>query len=671
MSLIKANAVQIGQSPTATQNFTLAVPSSPDGTIKLARGNSGATTQDVLSVDASGNINGLVKTTGSTTARSLANRFADVVNVKDFGAIGDGVADDTAAIQAAVNFGRTVIVPYGDYKLTNTIILSSGYSSIIGNGRMPFFKINPLIGPAFKINAVGSTLNEFSRIENIAIYADGLPTFSATPNSTNCGLAIDGSTATVAAAVQRAAVKNCRILGFSCGINASSTVNTLLERIFIEQHTDWSGQPGFNSSNLYIGVNLNGTPFVPGGISPQASIELVNVLVNGNLAPTSVTSQCFRITGQDPRDIFFDRCESFGGNYGYYIYPSSIQYTIDVHIRRPIIDSAKDYGVFIRNWGGSGSLTIDGGYTVKSSDTVGSAIYIQDSVGVVITGGFQIYGLSLNTDNDNGIAAIGSNSIIISNTVIQNCKYGISLDNCDFCSIIGNAIVASPDSFEPAPVLEKGVRLYNGSTSNSVIGNIVRGASNVYKYTFGITAEDSSTRNNISSNFIDEATVTTLYNIVTSNLIQYTDTSYRSSIQSNGVSITSISSQQIYQGNSLTYPHQFKDGAGGNLVGLNNAGAWIVNSDKSLKQDINDLTYGLDEIKLINPKSYKFISEFAINKENCPTRIGLIAQDIEQIIPELVSKNENNYGLDYNGLIPVLINSIKELATKVSKLESK
>ncbi len=37
MSLIKANAVQVGQSPTATQNFTLAVPSSPDGTIKLTR----------------------------------------------------------------------------------------------------------------------------------------------------------------------------------------------------------------------------------------------------------------------------------------------------------------------------------------------------------------------------------------------------------------------------------------------------------------------------------------------------------------------------------------------------------------------------------------------------------------------------------------------------------
>jgi hypothetical protein len=115
MSLIKANAVQVGQSNTATQNFTLAVPSSPDGTIKLARGNAGATTQDVLSVDASGNINGLVKSTGSTTARSLENRFADIYNVKDFGAIGDGIADDKNAFVLAKNTGKAIYVPSGTY----------------------------------------------------------------------------------------------------------------------------------------------------------------------------------------------------------------------------------------------------------------------------------------------------------------------------------------------------------------------------------------------------------------------------------------------------------------------------------------------------------------------------------------------------------------------------
>lgn len=75
-----------------------------------------------------------VTATGSTTARSLANRFADVVNVKDFGAVGNGIADDTTAINAATATGSMVYFPAGTYIFSNT----SGLTSIhwYGDGPM-------------------------------------------------------------------------------------------------------------------------------------------------------------------------------------------------------------------------------------------------------------------------------------------------------------------------------------------------------------------------------------------------------------------------------------------------------------------------------------------------------------------------------------------------------
>lgn len=55
MSLVKSNMHQLGQSATATQNFTLDA-SAANGTMKLSRGNAGATTQDILTISALGEV---------------------------------------------------------------------------------------------------------------------------------------------------------------------------------------------------------------------------------------------------------------------------------------------------------------------------------------------------------------------------------------------------------------------------------------------------------------------------------------------------------------------------------------------------------------------------------------------------------------------------------------
>lgn len=65
--------------------------------------------------------------------------FFGYLNVMDYGAVGDGIADDTAAIQAAINAGKassvTVYMPTGIYKVTATLDLSgSGEVRLVGDG---------------------------------------------------------------------------------------------------------------------------------------------------------------------------------------------------------------------------------------------------------------------------------------------------------------------------------------------------------------------------------------------------------------------------------------------------------------------------------------------------------------------------------------------------------
>ena len=87
----------------------------------------------------------------------------DYVNVKDFGAVGDGVVDDTTAIQAAVDEGGTVFLPKGIYKITSTIdITNPGCLTILGEGSTPQ-------------TALGQNIMDYT-FKGTAIYLDGAAT---------------------------------------------------------------------------------------------------------------------------------------------------------------------------------------------------------------------------------------------------------------------------------------------------------------------------------------------------------------------------------------------------------------------------------------------------------------------------------------------------------------
>jgi hypothetical protein len=87
-------------------------------------------------------------------------------------------------------------------------------------------------------------------------------------------------------------------------------------------------------------------------------------------------------------------------------------------------------------------------------------------------------------------------------------------------------------------------------------------------------------------------------------------------------------------------------------------------SDIALKENIQPLSNILDKVKQLTGYKYNFK-----NKEKAS--MGVIAQDVEKVFPELVHGEEGKKSLQYSGLVGALIEAVKELSAKVAVLESK
>ena len=115
--------------PSTFESLTVGGTSGPT----ITKDSNGAiTSSGGWSGDAS---NTTVTVPGSTTARTQADRAADVVNVKDLGAKGDGVTDDAPAFRVALNgSNRNVVVPPGTYLFSSTqsaVCCTFGVTSVL------------------------------------------------------------------------------------------------------------------------------------------------------------------------------------------------------------------------------------------------------------------------------------------------------------------------------------------------------------------------------------------------------------------------------------------------------------------------------------------------------------------------------------------------------------
>ena len=90
-------------------------------------------------------------------------------------------------------------------------------------------------------------------------------------------------------------------------------------------------------------------------------------------------------------------------------------------------------------------------------------------------------------------------------------------------------------------------------------------------------------------------------------------------------------------------------------------------SDRNLKDNIQPIENPLEKMKEIGGYSFVWNDNQSIYKGK---DIGVIAQEIQSVLPEIVATRDNGYlGVKYEKIVPLLIESIKELQKKIEHIE--
>ena len=91
-----------------------------------------------------------------------------------------------------------------------------------------------------------------------------------------------------------------------------------------------------------------------------------------------------------------------------------------------------------------------------------------------------------------------------------------------------------------------------------------------------------------------------------------------------------------------------------------------IRSDIRRKTDVETYTRGLNDVTQLRPVRFNWKDEFCYN--GTEKQVGFIAQEVEQIIPEIIGEDNLGYkNINQNAYVPILVNAIKELNTKLEE----
>lgn len=559
-----------------------------------------------------------------------------VANVFDYGAIGDGVTDDTAAIQAAINSNPgTVYFPKGTYLVSDTLTISTnqiileGISREWGPGASTIQAASGMNKPVIKFT-VGGTL------QNLSVNG------SATSSETQQSLVYINNTAGV----------TINMVGFGSGydlvkIDGSSFYISITNCLF------WSAY------NTQLNVNSATDAGVDLIISDSRFLSLPD---------TALAAMYFNGLGSiiaSDVQISVERTKSTGAIV-YFNQPAL--YYGGAQFTNCVIENASSanttYSVYIKGTSGkpwnamtfTNCLITGGEGTAIRSDytldlqVIGGALSSVNSNGAFYTFPYgnskDFTFIGVNFEGDAGISPVQcGNPSTVSGSLI-GCRWGGSSPMVNFSNIPNTSV-------EYLNVIGG----YPGTAAQPVTlpsGSIETNDSYVFN-TF---------KRNSAYNFYDPT---------------YTGWQYNSI--SYGVTGTPLAQQgyvfnyKTPASNSATSAYIFwGDGTAQKTGG----GSWSAISDSRLKDNVQPLSGALAKVTALQPVTYNW----KIDAVGEPT-VGFVAQDVEKVIPSAVGKHspteaekelvdDMTYSIGWkNDMFAYLVGAIKELSAKVDELSAK
>jgi hypothetical protein len=389
--------------------------------------------------------------TGTTTARNLVTRTADVYNVKDFGAIGDGIADDRASIQAAldaVGTSGSVYLPAGRYKIDAAIFIKRSNVSIIGDGVGVTEIVMGANGPYTAIDVRTSNANGGlgGNLFNITIE----------------NLSINGNKAS------RVAPGGNGIM-LLCNTN-HAIIDTRLINLMVFDC--------FNAGMLLEG--RNNPPWIPGvSVPAEDGFRVERTIINGCVIRNNngVGISQFKVNNSK-----ITNCTLFSNGLE--------NLTIDIRSNGCIVDG----NTFFKHFGGTGNIGVDTGDACIISNN-----FIDNENDTTAPIGFRT-GIALNSQ----IPLLqGNNDTVISDNIILRCSdngiyahddTGIGGDKAGNGTIVGNVFAANgtdirvEDGYGPLTI--KSNKLQSINISDLQANDVRFGAGEVY-FNSGLTSDQT------------------------------------------------------------------------------------------------------------------------------------------------------------------------------------